>query len=128
MYSASSRWIFARQSNRFSGSISRGSAFASAGDATFLRRVYLDTLGTLPTAKEARDFLADASAVIVNLVPDKNGVVKVPRKQLGGPDSTNIAPGVMDARFYDPRTSDLHATVKPGVNKITLTVERAPRR
>jgi hypothetical protein len=50
------------------------------------------------------------------------------RKQLGGPDSTNIAPGVMDARFYDPRTSDLQATVKPGTNKITLTVDRAPRR
>ncbi|MGE5192159.1 MAG: DUF1549 domain-containing protein [Deltaproteobacteria bacterium] len=31
-----------------------------ADDATFLRRVYLDTIGTLPTAAEARDFLADA--------------------------------------------------------------------
>ena len=28
-------------------------------DATYLRRVYLDLLGTLPTAKEARRFLAD---------------------------------------------------------------------
>jgi hypothetical protein len=33
-----------------------------ADDATFLRRVYLDTLGTLPTTKEARDFLVDTSA------------------------------------------------------------------
>jgi hypothetical protein len=30
-------------------------------DAVFVRRVYLDTIGTLPTAKEARDFLADRS-------------------------------------------------------------------
>jgi hypothetical protein len=31
-----------------------------ADDATFLRRVYLDTIGTLPTAEEARRFLGDA--------------------------------------------------------------------
>ena len=31
-------------------------------DSTFLRRVFLDTIGTLPTAKESRDFLADARA------------------------------------------------------------------
>ena len=30
-------------------------------DATFLRRAYLDTIGTLPTIEEARAFLADAS-------------------------------------------------------------------
>ncbi|MEX0727158.1 MAG: DUF1549 and DUF1553 domain-containing protein, partial [Planctomycetaceae bacterium] len=30
-------------------------------DATFLRRVYLDTIGQIPTAEETRDFLADAS-------------------------------------------------------------------
>lgn len=32
-----------------------------ADDATFLRRVFLDTIGTLPTAKEAREFLQDQS-------------------------------------------------------------------
>jgi hypothetical protein len=32
-----------------------------ADDATFLRRVYLDTIGTLPSAAEAGAFLADAS-------------------------------------------------------------------
>ena len=32
-----------------------------AGDAAFLRRVYLDTIGTLPTAAEARAFLQEAA-------------------------------------------------------------------
>lgn len=33
-----------------------------ANDATFLRRVYLDTIGTLPSVAEARAFLADSRA------------------------------------------------------------------
>lgn len=32
-----------------------------SSDAVFLRRAYLDTIGTLPTAAEAADFLADTS-------------------------------------------------------------------
>jgi hypothetical protein len=32
-----------------------------AGDAEYLRRAYLDTIGVLPTAQAARDFLNDAS-------------------------------------------------------------------
>src|ERR1039457_3755988 len=32
---------------------------ALCSDAVFVRRVYLDVMGTLPTAKEARDFIAD---------------------------------------------------------------------
>jgi hypothetical protein len=34
---------------------------ALADEATFMRRVYLDTIGTLPTAEEARRFLADSA-------------------------------------------------------------------
>src|ERR1035438_8234550 len=32
---------------------------ALCSDAVFVRRVYLDVIGTLPTAKEAREFIAD---------------------------------------------------------------------
>ena len=39
-----------------------------AGDATFLRRAYLDAAGILPTSEEVENFLADAS-------PDKRGKV-----------------------------------------------------
>ncbi len=34
----------------------------SADDATFLRRVYLDAIGTLPTSREVLEFLADNSS------------------------------------------------------------------
>src|ERR1035441_9430678 len=33
---------------------------ALCSDAVFVRRVYLDVIGTLPTAKKAREFIADA--------------------------------------------------------------------
>jgi hypothetical protein len=55
-------------------------------------------------------------------------VMEVGRPPLGGPDSSLIAPGVMDPKFYDFSTSDLTATVKPERNEITLTVERNPPR
>jgi hypothetical protein len=50
-------------------------------------------------------------------------LVEIGRKHLGGPDSTLLAPGKIDSRYSTHSTSDLKATVKPGTNKITLTVE-----
>jgi Protein of unknown function (DUF1549)/Protein of unknown function (DUF1553) len=42
-----------------------------AGDAEFLRRVYLDTVGCLPTPEEARAFLADTAADKRSKIIDK---------------------------------------------------------
>jgi len=50
-------------------------------------------------------------------------IIEVGRKSLGGPDSSAIAPSKVDTRYATPATSDLHATVKPGKNNLTLTVE-----
>jgi hypothetical protein len=55
-------------------------------------------------------------------------ILEVGRKPLGGPDSTLLAPGVLDSRYSDPSTTDLKVTVKPGTNQITLAVERNRRR
>jgi len=51
-------------------------------------------------------------------------VMEVGRKSLGGPDGTNLAPSKIDTRYATPSTTDLRATIKRGVNTITLTVER----
>jgi hypothetical protein len=53
-------------------------------------------------------------------------VLEVGRKTVPG-DSTRLMPGVIDTRYADPSTTDLSATVGPGVNKITLKVKRAAK-
>jgi hypothetical protein len=50
-------------------------------------------------------------------------ILEVGRKSLGGPDASAIAPGKIDTRYATPSSSDLRATVKPGKNKVTLTVD-----
>jgi hypothetical protein len=52
-------------------------------------------------------------------------IIEVGRKSGGGPDPNSIAPGVMDSMYSDPSTSDLLATVQPGINNITLKLKRA---
>jgi hypothetical protein len=50
-------------------------------------------------------------------------LVEIGRKPMGGPDGTLLAPGKIDSRYSTHSTTDLKATIKPGTNKITLTVE-----
>jgi hypothetical protein len=54
-------------------------------------------------------------------------VVEAGRKALGGPDASLLAPGFLDSRYADPRTTDLTASVVPGKNVIALKVRRAKR-
>ena len=49
-------------------------------------------------------------------------VIEAARPMLGGSDM--ITPGLLDPRYSDPSTSGLTETVKPGINQVTLTVER----
>jgi hypothetical protein len=50
-------------------------------------------------------------------------LVEIGRKPAGGPDSTALAPGKLDPRYSTHSTTDLKATINPGMNKITLPVE-----
>src|SRR5437773_9108321 len=50
-------------------------------------------------------------------------LVEIGRKTLGGPDGTLLAPGKIDSRYSTHSTTDLKATIKPGVNKVQLEVE-----
>jgi len=49
-------------------------------------------------------------------------VLEVGRKAIGE-GGTQLAPSKIDTRYASHATSDLKATVKPGANKITLTVQ-----
>src|SRR5688572_3119931 len=51
-------------------------------------------------------------------------IFEVGRKPLGGPDSSLMEPSRMDSRYMDLDRTDLTAEVKPGVNPITLKIDR----
>jgi hypothetical protein len=51
-------------------------------------------------------------------------IFEVGRKALGGPDSSQMEPSRMHSRYMDLEATDLTAEVKPGVNPITLKIER----
>ncbi len=66
-----------------------GEAFGSKGGATAAKSAAPAAPSPAPSAPQFvgdfanLDFLADASAVVVNLVPDKDGVIKLPRSAVG---------------------------------------------
>jgi hypothetical protein len=51
-------------------------------------------------------------------------IIEVGRQSVGGAESGALAPAKVNTKYMTPNSSDLRATVKPGRNKITLTVER----
>src|SRR6516162_7637732 len=73
-------------------------AAAPADDTEFLRRIYLDLTGTLPTADESRAFLADTAA-------DKRA--KLIDKLLTGPEHARHLQHVFDALLME-RRADKH--------------------
>lgn len=54
-------------------------------------------------------------------------IIEVGRVPVGGPDATALAPAKVHTKYMTPSTSDLRATIKPGTNKVELTIERAAR-
>lgn len=72
-----------------------GTVAPPAADAEFLRRVYLDLAGTIPTAGEARQFLSDAS-------PDKRA--RLIDRLLDGPDYARRMADAFDVVLMERRT------------------------
>lgn len=70
------------------------SAVAASTDAEFLRRIYLDLLGTIPTAQEARAFFADTS-------PGKR--TKLIDQLLARPEHARHMSHVVDVMLMDRR-------------------------
>jgi hypothetical protein len=76
-------------------------AAAITGDASFLRRVHLDLAGSIPSATEVREFLADSS-------PDKR--VKLVDRLLGSPQYARRMQYVFDEMLMERRASKHIAT------------------
>jgi hypothetical protein len=78
---------------------------------------------------------ADASFQLTTNKPNDGappGTYKVLLMEVGRAlvpgDDTRMAPGLIHSRYSDLSTTDLTAEVTPGVNQVTLTVERNPER
>src|SRR5208283_1027841 len=69
-----------------------------SSDAEFLRRVYLDLAGTIPTTAEARAFLADTA-------PDKRE--KLIDRLLAGPEHVRHLQNVFDVMLMERRAGKL---------------------
>jgi hypothetical protein len=54
-------------------------------------------------------------------------VAVVEFRKNANPEGTLLMPPVLDEKFGDLKTSGLTATVKPGINPITLKVQKAPK-
>lgn len=76
---------------------------ARTDDATFLRRVHLDLVGTIPTYEETRAFLADAS-------PDKRA--KLVERLLGDPRFGKQQAHVWDLVLFGRHPGNIDATRK----------------
>lgn len=84
--------------DRFIEAAHAGPPTAPASDADFLRRVYLDLIGRVPTSMEAREFLSDVS-------PDKRaGLVA---NLLARPEATRHLSNVLDVMLME-RRPDVH--------------------
>ncbi|QEL15260.1 transcription antitermination NusB family protein [Limnoglobus roseus] len=102
-----------------------GDSFRRAGGATppqeieKLNKAINGGVGSNSSGFANLDFLADASTVVVNLVPDKDGVIRVPRRGLGpqsmihvvavDPLSTTVKHVTLpeqDAKFLDLRLAN----------------------
>jgi hypothetical protein len=79
---------------------------------------------------------ADGSFKVTTNKPDDGAlvgehvvtIIEVGRQSVGGAESGALAPAKVDTKYMTPNSSDLRATVKPGTNKITLTIDRAAAR
>ncbi|MBI5803051.1 MAG: DUF1553 domain-containing protein [Verrucomicrobia bacterium] len=93
---------------------------ALASDEVFLRRAYLDLLGILPTAEEARKFVG-SSASPLSLAPGFSPVNPAPKNTSAAEAASRTSEAVKTA----PRFGTTSTGLKPGANERMLTKRAA---